>query len=750
MENSPSFERFKELDLSREEIDRLGEALKKEEFRKLLMDYVKEVQDPENQLLYEKEITELEKERGNDITFLHPTPCYVIKTTLDGDKKCFINICGNDLVKKPSSSPSEKEGKRGLEWSLPHSLSPPSEDLDNKGERCKVFDVLFHPDTLHLAQKNNAFRDMVNSTACNAIETHFDVELDENNLRFPKLKYKGMARASVIRKPSSEGPVERSPEEKEFYDKLYAQADECTQSYKIPKQRKSKRNKKTQDPKSPYTTPKFFIKHRRHIEMEEFTEHKESKLNTTIPQELIIEIDLPLLKSADDIILDVTEKTVQLISEKPAKYKLDLTLPYRVGKDAGNAKFDKALGKLWITLPVQKKSIFVRRDSAKEDSGVESDHSSPVSPESEEENIEKAIIVNDECESKHLVKSDELFRTKFLEDDIQYSLPEFTSHVFDDTIAFTLHVKKVDSESLKKLIDEDEKTVHVKFMSISPSFYQVHYAFMLKLPVNAIQKDSVSIEVWDNNVILKVPFDNCDNECSWYMYGTSQNELQKKFVEEPHILNAIHKQQFSSKSDDKGSQEEKNHDTEDEGITKSVKTRKISSSVEDNSFKENSEGGTNYGSYYESSGDEFSSSMSPCRGRGILKRSSARKMFSRSISESSLDDCMGSLDREGLDIPIPENNEQESEMSTSLKKTVRFNDVVSKQLYRFNSSILGQRKKNQKKAQKKKKAHDKRHSESEASEVEEKKEKFLKTQNDCDLNSEKSSKRDENIFQMDM
>ncbi|XP_044753991.1 protein kintoun [Coccinella septempunctata] len=750
MENSPSFERFKELDLSRDEIDRLGEALKKDEFRKLLIDYVNEVQDPKNQKLYEDEITELERERGNDITFLHPTPCYVIKTTLDGDKKCFINICGNDLVKQPSSSPSEKDGTRGLQWSLPHSLSPPSEDLDNKGERCKVFDVLFHPDTLHLAQKNNAFRNMVNNTACSAIETHFDVELDKNNLRFPKLKYKGMARASVIRKPSSEGPIERSPEEKEFYDKLYAQADESTQSYKVPKKSKrSKSNKNSREPKSPYTTPKFLIKHRRHVEMEEFTQHKESKLNSTIPKELIVEVDLPLLKSADDIILDVTEKTVQLISEKPAKYKLDLTLPYQVGKDAGNAKFDKTLGKLFITLPVQRKTY--RRDSAREDSGVDSDHSSPISPESEDENIEKSFTTDNERESKHLVKSDEQFRTKFLEDDVQYCLPEFTSHIFDDTIAFTLHVKNVDSESLKQLIDEDEKSVHVKFVSVSPSFYQVHYAFMLKLPVKSIQKDSVSVEVWDNNVILKVPFANCDNECTWFMFGLSEEELQKKFLEEPHILNAIHKQTASSFSSEKevtkSENKEKSCDSEGEVPNKATKPQEISNSVQESN---NSGSATNYGSYYESSGDELSCSLSPCRSRGILKRSSLRKTFSRSISESSLDDCIGSLDPEGLDIPIPEdNNEHEAEMSTSLKKTVRFNDVVSKQLYRFNSSILGQRKKNQKKAQKKKKAHEKKCSESEASEVEEKKEKFLKPQNN-DLSSEKSPKRDENIFQMDM
>ena len=35
-----------QLDMSKEELERLSEALKKEEFRKLLMDYAEELQDP--------------------------------------------------------------------------------------------------------------------------------------------------------------------------------------------------------------------------------------------------------------------------------------------------------------------------------------------------------------------------------------------------------------------------------------------------------------------------------------------------------------------------------------------------------------------------------------------------------------------------------------------------------------------------------------------------------------------------------
>ncbi|KAK9889599.1 hypothetical protein WA026_006970 [Henosepilachna vigintioctopunctata] len=770
MEGSHSFSKLRDLDLSRDEINRLGEALKKDEFRNLLIDYVKEIQDPENQKLYEKEMTQLEKERGNDITFLHPTPCYVIKTSINGTKKCFINICGNDLVKKPSSVPSEKDGERGLQWSLPHSMSPPSDDVDNKGVRCQVYDVLFHPDTLHLAQKNKAFRNMVNKTACNGIEAHFDVKLDKNNLKFPNIKYKGMAKASVIRKPSADGPIQRSPEEKAFFDKLYAQADESTQSHKKPKKNKKTATKiENCNEKSRYTTPKYIIKHRRHVELEEFTEHKASKMNSAIPKELIVEVNLPLLRSANDITLDVTEKTVQLISEKPAQYKLNLSLPYQVNQDSGNAKFDKDLKKLVITLPVRRKPISITvNDFNREDSGVDSDHGSPVSLESEEEFHPISLISEKEIVSESPVKTVPQFWTKFLDENIHYTIPEFTCNVFDNTIAFTLNVKNVDTESIAKFIDEGSKSIHVKFVSVSPSFYQFHYAFLVKLPVISIDPNSVSIEVWDNNVILQIPFYNCDKECISYMYGVCEEELQQNYVEEPHIVNTIFEHNHTlnvineepesilnsnneGKFTEKVNSESKisfNYDSDDNGTKAMVKNVLVCSESDSKDFSRN----INLAVSYESSGDELS--LSPCKNRGILKRHfpTTRKSFSRSISESSLDDCIGSMDHEGMDSAIPEDNESGAEISTSLKKTVRFNDVVSKQLFRFNSSILGQKKKNQRKAQKKKKALERRHSESETSEVDDKKDGDHFTESDCDPSMSKyqMEKVMDSIFFLDM
>lgn len=74
-------DKFKDLNMSEEEVRRFSEAMKKEEFRKLLLDYAEEISDPKNRELYEREISALEAERGMNVTFIHPQPGYCIATS---------------------------------------------------------------------------------------------------------------------------------------------------------------------------------------------------------------------------------------------------------------------------------------------------------------------------------------------------------------------------------------------------------------------------------------------------------------------------------------------------------------------------------------------------------------------------------------------------------------------------------------------------------------------------------------------
>nr|XP_022905327.1 protein kintoun isoform X1 [Onthophagus taurus] len=697
-----SFDKLRDMDLTRDEVEKLGDALKNKEFRKLLCDYVDEIRDPENQKLYQNEITQLEKERGYDVTFINPSAGYVIKTSLNGTKKAFINICKNENIEKPSSKRSVQEGQNGLNWNLPFSLAPPREDIDKKGVRCEVFDVVFHPDTLYLAANNKAFLNMVNNTACEAVESNFNVKLDCKNLKFPKMQYKGMAHPAIIRKKSQSKPEPLEPQEQVLMDKLYDTLPKVEEQ--IPCKFKVKRNEG--ENASKYTIPNYMIKHRSNIELEEFTEDKNCKINCTIPKELIIEINLPLLKSAGDITLDVTEKTVQLISEKPSKYKLELTLPYCVNQDMGNAKFAQDSKKLVITLPVKRKSII----DAIDDSGVESDHGSSPTEFSSDELI---TILDDPKELK-------IKNNNFLDPNIQYIFPEFSSHFSQNILTLTLQTRNVDESSLKKLTTP--KSLHLKFSTVSSGFYPVSYSFYIEL--NSIQEDDLSVEVWDNNVIIQIPINL--SKIDSYLVGLNENEVDKKFLNDTPPSTSTQSEENSSEYL-KHVQENKSCSKKKFKRTKNVQIE-IEKLNEDENKPPMSKAIDIEGAVSESSGDELSSSYSPSKSKGILKRfPGSCSSVSRSVSESSIDDFLWASSFENchasLDSIIPE----DGEVSSSLKKTVRFNDVVLKQLYRFNSSILGQKKKNQRKAKNKKRAHDRRHSESEMSELDELKERDSKT-----------------------
>lgn len=362
-----------DIELTSDEMQRFTKAFRNDEFKKLFSDYCEEISDPANRKLYEKELTQLEAERGIDITWISPEPGYVIKSSVNGKEKVFINVSQCDKVGKPSSKRDvDSSGNRGLIWSLPHTQSPPRKDVDNKGTLCSVYDVVFHPDTLHLAQKNPRFKTLVTETACDAVSNAFKVNIDLVNLKFPKIAFKGAVQPTVIRKQSTKPTTDYEPSPIDhIYPPVKTVKNEVSTS-------KSKKLTNPSIPTTEYATPTYHVTHRRNVELHEMTNELDAKMNVTVPKDLVVTIDLPLLNSTNEVRLDVTERSVYLISEKPAKYKLQIDLPYDVSERDGNAKFDKNSRKLTITLPViRKKESFVIPDLCREDSGVESDLVSP-------------------------------------------------------------------------------------------------------------------------------------------------------------------------------------------------------------------------------------------------------------------------------------------------------------------------------------------------------------------------------------
>ncbi|XP_029586620.1 protein kintoun isoform X1 [Salmo trutta] len=353
--------KLKDLNMTSDEIGRFTKAFQNEEFRKMMHEYAEEISKPENKKKYEEEIKLLEQERGMDIQFVHPEPYRALKTSMDGRQKCFINVCSNDMIRKPEFRRVDEAGRVGQHWSLPHSLTPGTPDRDAKGNKYTIYDVVFHPDTIHMAGNNPRFMEMVDNTAVEAVENGGKVKLDKNNVRVLKIKYKGTPHAAVMRKPLPGQPAKEKPSP--FDDHLSfpypdeKQPDTATNQNESPKPKAeiqsdtqiSQRQQKANSPKEP-TKPHYTLKYRSFIDLQDFRCSRDSAQSPR-PKEIVITIDLPLLRSVADADLDVTERLVSLESKKPA-YRLEVPMAYPVDENKGEAKFNKQKKQLVVTLPV--------------------------------------------------------------------------------------------------------------------------------------------------------------------------------------------------------------------------------------------------------------------------------------------------------------------------------------------------------------------------------------------------------------
>ncbi|XP_045784663.1 protein kintoun [Maniola jurtina] len=688
--------RDEESSLTKADLETIQDAMKSKKFRELLSEYCDEIRDPANQAIYQKEMTQLEKERGYDVTFINPKAGYVIKTSVAGDRKAFINICSNENVDKPSCRVEDQNGQKGMNWQLPYTIIPPREDFDHKRQRCVIYDVVFHPDTLRMAEVNKRFRELVNNTAFDGLQKTYNIHFDSNNCRFPKSYYKGMTTPAVIRKedPNFKPPTDEEENEQitpEIMEKLYPQhmypeaKEPVEEQYKkeLEQHRKKAKNSKKEFSHASdngYTVPKYVIKQQKNVDLQDFTYQKDSKQYAAMPSHIVVEINLPLLSSTKDCVLDVREKSLSLISEKPAKYKLNLTLPYAVNDECGNAKFDKSKHTLIVSLPVVRKNTSNDKTALlRADSGVESEENSNDEEESKQTLIE--VISSDPTDSKlslmhnqHNPPSEEAF----LLSTISYTFPSYTYNALDDVIAFTFHVKNTEPDSVK--VKNDGNKIHIKFSSLGSGFVPIHYAALISFDGD-VQFDNVTGEAWDNNVILQLETAGAIKK---FHIGLSENDLKTEYFgvsqttkdDEPKVASSV------------------------EGATPLVEVTNLG--TETNIVVSSLNNKTDTEEETENERDiVWTESFTIRNGAKSILR---KPIMMRSFSESSVGDVASSMDYISSDC-IPE--------ESSLKKTVRFSDVIARQFYRYNSSIEGQKKKNQRKKSKKRN-QERRRSESEA------------------------------------
>lgn len=503
-----SGESLDDLKITREEFDRITEAMKQEEFRKLFVEYCEEISDPENRKKYEDEIKQLESQRGVNCKFVHPNPGFVVKTT-DGKEKVFINIAMNDLVDRPSyESASGPDGKIGMNWSLPLIQAPVRKDMDKKNQWCQVYDVIFHPETLKIAERDSRFRQMVVQTALDAVTNAYKVELDKTNLRFPKMTYKGMAKPTVIRKKNEEmgqetvdmGPLtDIMPPMPTNKEKIV---------HKVQKETVT----------SEYTTPKYTIKYRKSLEMHEFTDQIDAKINSSVPSAMVVEIHLPLLRAASEAVLDVSRNRLSLCSDSPAKYQLELKLSYEVDDKEGNACFNKEKRVLTVTLPIIGKNIGV-----------------PEIEKNRKPTIEVLAESVQETREAEVVKADSEERPSFFDPNSTYETPDFHILSFKETkVTSLIETPNVSPDSVSGTVID--RQYHLKFESLGEGYFPMAYGTMIDFDGLGFVGTSVTVTN-DAQLLLELEFDGNVEDDQIFYFGAPGIERDRYRVRDVYHPN---------------------------------------------------------------------------------------------------------------------------------------------------------------------------------------------------------------------
>lgn len=313
----------------------------------------------------------------------------------------------------------------------------------------------------------------------------------------------------------------------------------------------------------------------------------------------------------------------------------------------------------------------------------------------------------------------------FFDGSVNYQLAPFTYNRFQNIVAFTLHVKNVEPDSIATI--SDTNSVSLKFTSIGSGYFPVHYAFYFDTDSTRI-KATPCPEAWDNNLVIQIELDATD-EFHTYRAGLSRMDCTEFTCEQSR------ERKMSSRSDDDGfvadgenivvetvltekqvQIEVRNKDFDsDEQRPVAVKQKKSKKSNKKNrSFSEShcddlkaeqeeqqqqeqkqqppekiANGNLNgicfqhvsivkSRTFSESSNDDHHSEMFPLK--GILKRHS---LYDRQSSEcSTTDEHHGfscSVDAGiGSFTSIPE--ERDRELSESVRKTVRFDKQLCRKL----------------------------------------------------------------------
>jgi hypothetical protein len=252
-----------------------------------------------------------------------------------------------------------------------------------------------------------------------------------------------------------------------------------------------------------FTIPTYRIVHRGEFDMQDCTNSRLPQVHSMRPKELLVEIDLPLCASSNNVDLDVCERSLKLHCDSP-KYFLDLPLTYPVRESDSHARFDKKQRKLLITLVVIKENPSI----------IEFDTNIDMEEINEESTDLIPTITNDT--TPVIDKSSTITYSP-----VQFDYKQGLAHV-----ALVLYVKNIDKTSLK--IENDGQHITIQLSSLGSGFYPLFHQLCLDFDEPMIfdtTENSTTITFNDDNVLILLKKTSNNQQLTQFSSGVDRDDM---------------------------------------------------------------------------------------------------------------------------------------------------------------------------------------------------------------------------------
>eukprot|EP00760_Papus_ankaliazontas_P015085 PhM_4_TR1633/c0_g1_i1/m.57658/K19751/DNAAF2, KTU, PF13; dynein assembly factor 2, axonemal len=347
-----------------EEINMIKSKMNDPEFRRLWEEYAESLTDPKYRAEEEEYLKQVEAEAkaGGDhsFDFVIPEGRFVVKLgAKEGKKRVYINVCASEKIEEASEDAS---GGRVAQWRVPVSVGPSHEE-EHEGHVVVVFDAVYHPRTLFLADRSQGFTSMLVDIAVENINHGYKKSYGNQHQRMGSaITSIGRPKPQTIRgKPKSTPPTTTtSPSPSSAPPKSATAAAPAT----------AQKAKPAAPPK-----PSYKVLHRSGVDLLDAWNFKHSDKRIGVPTHLIVRVELPGVVTVSEIDAEVLEKSVVLTCTSGKYSDVDIPMPFTVDPDDVKAKFEKGKQVLTITVRVkeQKEDVAVKESLQRQRKEFESD-----------------------------------------------------------------------------------------------------------------------------------------------------------------------------------------------------------------------------------------------------------------------------------------------------------------------------------------------------------------------------------------